>query len=224
MHGDPRFFAANPPGISVRGSNLSVERSRQLERHKRHPAGDELGKCLVQCSTFLVENTAPNLDARLGERAQSFAGYQRIGVFYTDNHFLDTSSDQRVGAWWCSTVMIARFEIDIEGSSLSFIAGLFEGNDLGVIAAGKLVKSGCDHLTVAHQHCAHHRIGASPSSGFLSKSAGHPHIAPINLLLAPQQHRLVPLLSRSACSSRGYFFSFLEKLLQLDHELVNIFE
>ena len=120
--------------------------------------------------------------------------------------------------------MIAWFEIDIECGSLSLTAGLFERNDLGVVAAGKLVKTRCDHFPIAQQHRADHRVGAGPSGGFRSKAAGHPHIEPIQLLLASQPHRLTPFLSRSAYSSRGYFFSFLEKLLELHHELVDIFE
>src|SRR6185436_2936357 len=75
------------------------------------------------------------------------------------NHYsLDLSSDDRIGARRCATVMIARLERNVESGTPRFATRHLERDDLRVRLSGSRVKSFPDNLTVANDYCADHRI------------------------------------------------------------------
>src|SRR5687768_1196492 len=210
MYGGARSLTANPTGISASCRNFPIQRGRKFHRDKRQTASDEFGKCLIECSTLLLQNAGANFDSRPPQRPQSVTGNQRIGVFHACNDLLDTCGDQRASARRSSSLMIAGFQIDIKRRALSLAPGFFERNDFCVVAAGELVKTRSDDFPIAYQHRTDHWVGTGSPGSLFSQTAGQPQIPSVNSIIAPQhRHLLVSFLSRATRPSCGYFFSFL---------------
>ena len=75
--------------------------------------------------------------------------------------------------------MTARLKRDVERRAFGFGAGLFESDDLGVIAARDSMVTGADDFAAAHQHCADHGIGTGSARGLLRQAAGQAQITPV---------------------------------------------
>ena len=97
-----------------------------------------LAKASMQCPAFVFQETDPHAECRHCRVRETAPGNQRIGIAHAADDFLDTGADQRVSAGRRAPVMTARFEGDVERRALRLGAGLFERDDLGVIAAGEL--------------------------------------------------------------------------------------
>ena len=82
----------------------------------------------------------------------------RIGVAQANNHLGNPSINNGLRTRRRATVMIARFETDVDSRSSRAIACLFEGKDFSMGLTGAGVKALADNFAIFDHHRPHHWI------------------------------------------------------------------
>ena len=145
-------------------SDLAVKRHRGFQRHQRNAVTNVAGESLVQPSSFRFQPA----DFHMMPAARNFSKpcplTFGIGIGHGSHHATNASGDQSVGARRRASLMRVRFEIDVERSAASFVAGVLEGEHLSVLHAVVGVDAGAnDRAAAGRRSLRRRRDWARPS-------------------------------------------------------------
>src|SRR5205823_5822562 len=94
---------------------------------------DVSGECIIQRPSFLFEDPGRNLHSGLSQAGKSTSADCGIWISRTRHHAFNSCRDQCICAWSGAAMMAAGFKIDVEGCAASFLAGLFQSQNFGML-------------------------------------------------------------------------------------------
>jgi hypothetical protein len=124
----------DPAGVAAGRGHLAVERHRRLEGDERQTLADEARERFVQLLAEPVQGAVVDhdVDASGAQGVDTATVDDRVRVGGADHHAGDAGGDDLLGAGTGATVAAARLEGHVQGGALRALAGLLEGDGLGV--------------------------------------------------------------------------------------------
>ncbi len=161
LHVGAGAFARNPAGVVFGRGDFAIERHGALERHER-PAGlHEVEKGFVEFfGSIAVCRGHFHCNGGRAQAAEAFTCHERIRIFGSDNDFGDSCRDEGVGTRSGAAGVRAGFESHIDGGALCLLTRFFQGQDFRMLQTGPGVETAAHDFAIAHNHRAHHGIGA----------------------------------------------------------------
>ena len=156
----------------------------------------ECHKAAIQFSTFILKYTHSNLNTRIAQFPYSTSRYLGKGVNTSHDNPLHTLAHYKVGTRRCLAIVRTRFKTHVNGAlrqqMFVRLPNRGKGVHLRMTFAASHVISLTDDTSVAHNHCAHHRIrsGVLPTVGCYLQTTAH-----INLVNILSHIKLVHLFS-----------------------------
>ena len=145
---------------------------------------DEVGEGFVEVAGLLLEDAEGDFDAGGAEFGDAAAADLGVGVLGGDDAAGDAGGDEGVGAGAGAAVVAAGFEGDVGGGSGGVDVaggGLFEGDDLGVVALVVEVGAFADDFGLAsagwsaYEDAAYLRVRGGESGGLGCELQGSLH-------------------------------------------------
>ena len=132
---------------------------------------DEVGEGVVEVAGLLLKDAKGDFDAGGAEFCDSLAADEGVGIFGGDDDAGDSGGDEGVGAGAGAAVVAAGLEGDVGGCAAGgdvSRCGLFEGDDLGVVAVVVEVCAFADDFCpcLFDEDAAYLRVGGSEGGGF----------------------------------------------------------
>ncbi len=164
VHASACFIASDAPATTRFCCDVAVDGHRQLE-HDEWPPGAAMVQIRRKLRANVVCRDADfNLDAGCSKSCDAAAGNARVGVFYADHHTRHTCRDDRLGARWRATEVVARLKRDIHSRAASRVTGTTQRLDFGVCLTDRLCETAEATTVVGNEHCADPRVGSARQS------------------------------------------------------------
>ena len=167
-----------PPALAMGQRHAAIKPRRGLERHPWAPQGLHPDKTAVQPTAFGLEARSVDLDTPRAQDLQPSAIHLGVGIRHAHHDACDPLLDEAGRAGRRPAKMAAGLEVDVGRSAAGrpTPAGeVSERRDLRMPRAAAGVIPLPDHLAIADNHAANHRVGrgGSLAMGGQGESAAH---------------------------------------------------
>jgi len=171
----PGGRAGHPAAVAGAGSDFPVQGHRVLGQDKRPAGGNVFKKPLVKPAGLGLVLANHDPDAPAGEGLHTPAVNQGIRVEGCDVDLGNTGLEDGVGAGRGPAVVTAGLEGNVKGGAPGELAGLGQGNPLGVRTAGRPGRPATDNLPIPDDNSPDGRVRARRAENLAGKLKGLGH-------------------------------------------------
>jgi len=158
LHVEPRGRAADPFAVAAGERGAAVQAHRELHAQPRPAALHARQEAAVDLARLRFHQADRHLDPRRAQALVTGAVHLRERIAHRTDHACHAGFDQRIGTGRGAAGMRAGLERDVGGGATRAIARGAQREHFGMRLPGTRVEAFADHLAIAHQHAAHHRV------------------------------------------------------------------
>ena len=153
----PSQIGCDPLRGAIHGRHRSVQSHRPLDGHQRHAGFTVVKVCRVYFARRrVVYDFHLDPPSVLAKVLNSLTRNTGVGVLDANNHPRDARLNQRIGARFHPSVMVARLQRNVDGGTIGGVTSVGQRHNLGVFRAWSFMPPLTHDFSIGRHHDSSH--------------------------------------------------------------------